>query len=298
MAIQSMTGFVQITGAMDAVTWQWDARSVNGRGLDLRIRLPEGCETLEPLVRKEAAKWLRRGSVSLSLKILATEDAGEIRVNSGKLAAAVTAAVQVEAAAKSAGLATTPVTIDGLMAQSGVLEAKQKSSDAEPAWLARLRTQIPELFKGLASARTAEGAALVAVLGGQIDALEKLVASAQESAEARAASAGDLLRSRVQDLLEATDAVDEQRLAQELAIIAVKSDITEEIDRLRTHVAAARDLLNENGTMGRKFDFLVQELNREANTVCSKSGSTALTATGLEMKVLIDQMREQVQNLE
>ncbi|MFQ5622122.1 MAG: YicC/YloC family endoribonuclease [Paracoccaceae bacterium] len=290
-----MTGFVQLGGTHGSCAWQWDLRSVNSRGLDLRIRLPEGFESLEPDIRTEAPKWLRRGAVSLTLKLSKTEETGLPEVDAEGLRKVVAAVKLIEEVAAESGLRLAPVSAADVLS---LPDEQERPGDETGEIAGHLRSQVARLFEELATVRAAEGRALRDILQGQIAALEKSASDAARSAEARTARTGELMRQKVRDLLDATDIVDEARLAQELAIIAVKSDVTEEIDRLNAHIAAARELLKAGGAVGRKFDFLMQELNREANTLCSKSGSAKLTAIGLEMKVLIDQMREQVQNLE
>ena len=192
------------------------------------------------------------------------------------------------------GLQMAPVSAAELLANHIVWTGADTPAD----WLVEAKAQIGDLIESLAAARASEGRAIVEILSGQIDQLATLATQARETAEARNAAAGDLLREKVKALLDITDLADEDRLAQELALLAVKADVTEELDRLDAHIAAARALLTGKGPVGRKFDFLMQEFNREANTLCSKSGSADLTAIGLDLKLVIDQMREQVQNLE
>ena len=190
------------------------------------------------------------------------------------------------------------MTAADLLGLRGVMEADALTPAETPGVLAAIGADIAPLVAALAAARAGEGDALAATLAGQLDRIAGLLAAARASAEGRAARSGDLLRSRLEAVLATVAAVDEARLAQELALIAVKADVTEELDRLEAHVAAARALIASGGAVGRRLDFLMQEFNREANTLCSKSGSSELTAIGLELKVVVDQMREQVQNVE
>jgi uncharacterized protein (TIGR00255 family) len=299
MPLTSMTGFADHPGTAEGLTWSWEARSVNGRGLDLRLRLPEGFEALEAPVRAAAARTLARGSVTVALR-LGRGGAGGLlpRLNADALAAAVAAAMAANEAAAGQGLDLAPMTAADLLAVRGVLEAEGVAPAENAAVMAALTEGIEAVLGALRQAREAEGAALGALIGGQLDRIEALAQAARATAEARAGRNGTLLRSRLEAVLAGTAAVDEARLAQELAVIAVRADVTEELDRLEAHVAAARELIVADGPVGRKLDFLTQEFNREANTLCAKAGAADLTAIGLEMKVAIDQMREQVQNVE
>ena len=295
MILQSMTGFGTISGQADGVSWVWEARSVNGRGLDIRLRLPEGTEALEPVIRAAIPKHLARGNVSVNLKLVRAVDEFAPKLNHENLGSVVTAAQQARLIAEAQGLELAPVSVGELLSQKGVWDAV-KAIDA--TWSEVAKAQVPALVDRLKEAREAEGKAIVTILSGQNDAAETLSKSARKAAQERKEQMGSMLREKVLALLEITELADENRLAQELALLAVKADVAEELDRLDAHIAAARKLLGSNGPIGRKFDFLMQEFNREANTLCSKSGSTQLTAIGLELKVVIDQMREQVQNLE
>jgi len=298
MALMSMTGFADRAGESGGVSWVWEVRSVNGRGLDLRLRLPEGMESLEAPLRAAFGKAFARGSLTLGLRMTRAPGESAQRLNPAALAAAVAAAQAAGTAAREVGLELAPMTAGDLLGLRGVLEVDQGGGTGNATALEAVAAGIAPLIEGLRAARQAEGAALAVALAGQIDRVADLTVRARATAEARAARAGELLRGRVEALLGAGAPVEEARLAQELALIAVKADLTEELDRLEGHVAAARQLLAETGPVGRKFDFLTQEFNREANTLCSKAQAGDLTAIGLEMKVVIDQMREQVQNVE
>jgi len=293
-----MTGYADRAGSADGVAWTWEARSVNGRGLDLRVRLPEGFESLDAVLRQQATATLARGTVTVGLRVARSAGAAVPQLRPEALAAAVAAARAAEAAAAAAGLDLAPVTAADLLGLRGVMEADALTPAETPGVLAGARADIAPLLAALAAARAGEGAALAATLGSQLDRVAGLTAAARESADARATRTGALLRSRLEAVLAAVATVDEGRLAQELALIAVKADVTEELDRLEAHVAAARGLVAAGGAVGRRLDFLMQEFNREANTLCAKSGSSELTAIGLELKVIVDQMREQVQNVE
>lgn len=295
MALQSMTGFATVSGQLDGVGWAWEIRSVNGRGLDVRLRLPEGGETLEPVIRAAVPKRLVRGNVSLNLKLSRMGDDGTPVLNHDNLAAVIGAAAQASTIAEANGLDVQPTSVGELLSQKWVWDTGQA---ANQGWVEAAKKQVPEVVEMLVNARRAEGLAILSILSAQVDTAEKLSKDARASSDARNARTGGILREKVLAVLEITDLADEDRLAQELALLAVKADVTEELDRLDAHIVAARALLAEKGPIGRKFDFLMQEFNREANTLCSKSNDTDLTAIGLELKVVIDQMREQVQNLE
>ncbi|WP_118135338.1 YicC/YloC family endoribonuclease [Oceanicella sp. SM1341] len=296
--VQSMTGFAEATGADERLSWRWEARGVNGRGLDVRLRLPEGCEALDPVLRATFSKAFSRGNITVGLRIGRAQGAADSRIDFAALETAVALLAEAEQAAISAGLALQPTTPDRLLALPGVLVSGEGEEMLTPERRAALTAGIEELATAFAAARAGEGQALAAILAGQVDEIEARIAEARDTAEARAARSGATLREKVAALLEAGAPVDEARLAQELALLAVRADVTEELDRLTAHVAAARALLAADGPVGRKFDFLAQEFNREANTLCSKAGAPDLTRVGLELKVLIDQMREQVQNVE
>ena len=295
-----MTGHADATGAAGEIDWAWEARSVNGRGIDIRIRLAEGFEGLEPQVRAALSGRFTRGSISVTLRVNRAQGGAGQQVNPAALATAIAGAQAARAAAEAVGLALAPMTLGELLAMRGVLEAGQAAPLDDPAMNSALLADLAGLVEGLAGARASEGQALAGILAGQIDRVEALVAAARDTATARGARNGSLLRERVEAVTGAWAGapVDAARLAQELALLAVRLDVTEEIDRLTAHVAAARGLVAGASPVGRKFDFLVQEFNREANTLCSKAQDTALTALGLELKLVIDQMREQVQNLE
>ena len=296
----SMTGFAARKGQGAGHSWTWDLRSVNGKGLDLRLRLPDWIDGLELALRGELSKALGRGNVALALKVQ-RDGMGEgvegLRLNHLALQAALAALREVEDQAMRIGVTLGQATASDVLSLRGVLDAS--AVEVDTAALCRaIMADLPALIADFNAMRAGEGAALNGILSTQIDRIAALVADAKAAAAARAGEAASALRDGVAKILAVTDAVDAQRLAQELAILAVKSDITEEIDRLTAHVAAARALLADTGQIGRKFDFLVQEFLREANTLCSKAQSIALTRVGLDLKTVIDQMREQVQNVE
>ena len=293
----SMTGFAARKGQGAGWSWVWDLRSVNGKGLDLRLRVPEWIDGLEPALRSELGKALQRGNVSLTLKVSREQGDAEaaLRLNAAGLTAVLEALRQVEDAAMATGVTLAQATAADVLATRGVVEAGGAEVDTAPLRAAVL-ADFPALVAAFQAMRAAEGAALAAVIGGQLDVMAGLTADAAKGADARSEAAAVALRAGVARLV--AEALDETRLAQELALLAVKSDVTEELDRLTAHIGAARALLGEVGQVGRKFDFLMQEFMREANTLCSKAQSLALTRIGLDLKTVIDQLREQVQNIE
>ncbi|NHB77240.1 YicC/YloC family endoribonuclease [Rhodobacter calidifons] len=295
----SMTGFAARRGSGLGYSWAWDLRSVNGKGLDLRLRVPDWIEGLEALVRAEVQKGLSRGNVSLTLKVVQedSQDNAAFRLNPPVLAAALAALGRVETAALAAGLTLRQPTAADVLALRGVIDAGGQDDDPGPL-RAALLADLPGLLADFAAMRHGEGQALAGLLTRQLDSIAALTAEARIEAAARNATQAETLREALARLLAATDAIDETRLAQELALIAVRTDVTEELDRLSAHVAAARVLIADPGPVGRKLDFLMQEFMREANTLCSKAQSLGLTRIGLDLKTVIDQMREQVQNVE
>jgi uncharacterized protein (TIGR00255 family) len=296
----SMTGFAARKGQGAGHSWAWDLRSVNGKGLDLRLRVPDWIDGLELALRGELSKALGRGNVSLSLRVARdglAEGAEGLRVNTPALTAVLLALSQVENAAMEAGVTLAQATAADVLGVRGVLDSSSGETDTAPLRTAIL-ADLPGLLADFSAMRAAEGTALNAVIAGQLDQIAALVTQAGAEAAARRDIAATNLRDALAKVMANTDGVDESRLAQELALIAVKNDVQEELDRLSAHIAAARALLAETAPMGRKFDFLMQEFMREANTLCSKAQSLTLTRIGLDLKTVIDQMREQVQNVE
>ena len=295
----SMTGFAARRGTAEGWEWSWDLRSVNGKGLDLRLRLPDWIEGLEPMVRAEVAQAVQRGTVSVSLRPTRATGAEELRLNPAGHAAALAALAAATETAARQGIELAPPSAAEVIAIRGVTEqGAETTAEEAAALLALLREDLRGALADFAAMRRAEGGALGRIVAGQLDRIESLTSAAAEVAEARRPALAEQLRDNLARVLAGAAEADPQRVAQELALLAVKGDVTEEIDRLRAHVAAARGHLAAEGAVGRKLDFLMQEFLREANTLCSKSGSAALTAIGLDLKHVIDQMREQVQNVE
>jgi uncharacterized protein (TIGR00255 family) len=295
MTLYSMTGFARIEGAHEGARWYWECRSVNGRGLELRFRLPPGLEGVEPAARAMAGERFKRGNVSLNLNLAQAQTTPKITVNMDVLAqiasAVQTIRTQMDAAQPTAG---------ELLALRGVLETQEPApSEADlTARDAAVLTSLATALDALVKARADEGRRLKAILWGQVAEVERLIAEARDLAAAQPTAMRQRLEQNVAQLLDAGASVSPERLAQELALLAVKADVREEIDRLTAHVGQARALIEEGAGAGRRLDFLAQEFNREANTLCSKSTDIALTRTGLALKAVIDQFKEQVQNVE
>ena len=282
---------------MDPFRWTWDLRSVNGKGLDVRLRVPDWIEGLEAALRPLLQARAKRGNITLSLRLTREDAAAAVTLNTAQMKATVQMLLEIEAEAMDQGLSLGPARATDIAVMRGVMEQGVTQDDPAPL-RAALVAELPELIDAFDNMRLSEGAALHAVLIDQLDQVEALTAEAADLAEARKSEVAETLKRNLARVLDNTDGADPDRVAQELALLAVKADVTEEIDRLHTHVGAARDLLNEAAAVGRKLDFLMQEFNREANTLCSKAQNTELTRVGLALKALIDQMREQVQNVE
>ena len=295
--IRSMTGFAAKSGALPPHSWGWELRAVNGKGLDLRIRVPDWVPGLEAGLRASLSQGIARGNVTLGLRVIREESAGDLTVNEGQLASVLAALSRIEAAAMDAGVSLAPSKATDIVTMRGVLEQSVPEDD-NAALAAALLAEFPAVLADFNAMRDAEGAALETVLRAQLAQIEALTAQAATLAQARSAQTAETLKRNLARVIDNVDGMDPDRIATELAMIAVKSDITEEIDRLHAHVAAATSLLDDDGPVGRKLDFLMQEFNREANTLCAKAQSSELTQVGLALKAVIDQLREQVQNVE
>jgi uncharacterized protein (TIGR00255 family) len=295
MPLQSMTGFARREGTCGRYRWAWELRSVNGKGLDLRLRLPTGTEHLETDVRKLAGECFSRGNMQVNLNVSAGETGVEPVINQGALSAVLSLREQLRDVIDSS-----PLRLDTLLSIRGIVDFREpEEQEGERAArdgdiLAGLRLALADMT----SMREGEGVALYRVLLEQIDRIEMLTGEIEADPSRSVAVITARLASQIALVMDGGSKVDPDRLYAEVALLAAKADIREEIDRLRTHVTAARDLLKKGGPVGRKLDFLSQEFNRESNTICSKSNSAAVTTAGIELKVVIDQFREQVQNLE
>ncbi len=290
-----MTGFARREGGDGAVTWTWEAKSVNAKGLDVRVRVPAGLDALEPKVRATVPHYCARGSVNVSLSVDRGARPVELQVNRAVLDQVLALATEVQQRTDAA-----PPRVDGLLGIRGVLETAEtpEAEDVRAAREARMAADLDGLLADLAAVRRDEGARMAASVHGHLDELARLTGEARQTAEAQPAALRERLRRQVADLLDAQAGLPEERLAQEAAILASKADVREELDRLDAHLASARELLDEGGVIGRRLDFLCQELNREANTLCSKAQDVALTRTGLALKNTVEQLREQIQNIE
>ncbi len=295
--IRSMTGFASAKGELAPHSWSWELRSVNGKGLDIRLRVPDWLTGLEAFLRGELSRSLKRGNVTLNLRLSRDESATELKLNEQALHVALDALVRTEELAAARGVPLAPSKASDLLALRGMMETGGDSDEAGPL-VAQLKSEFTGLLEDFLKMREAEGSALAEILEGQLAIVAELTKRADQLALQRKDALADTLRANLAKVLGNSDGADPDRVAQELALIAVKADVTEEIDRLTAHVAVAQDLLTQKPPVGRKMDFLMQEFNREANTLCSKSQNAELTAVGLELKAVIDQMREQVQNVE
>ena len=295
--IHSMTAFASQTGTLGTTSWIWEMRGVNARGLDVRVRIPDGLDGLEIAARAALKKHVHRGNVTLNLRLSHQEGTALMTLDPTQLDAVLKALDAVQERAFDMGVTLAQPNAADVLAQRGVM-VQGKVNDNNSDLTVALIAEIEPLVSDFMAMRQAEGAALHGVINDQLIQIDALVLQAAEAAEARKPFVADQLATAMQRVLQNVADVDPDRIGQELAILAVKSDITEEIDRLVVHVAAARALLDDPKPAGRKLDFLTQEFNREANTLCSKAGTTALTAIGLELKAVIDQMREQIQNVE
>jgi uncharacterized protein (TIGR00255 family) len=296
MSLNSMTGFARTEGSFGAARWHWEIRSVNGKGLDARFRLPPGLDRLDARLRAELARHIRRGNCQVSLTLERTNETSPLRVNRDALRTVMDVINEI-----STTITTAPPRPEGILALRGVLEQAEETEETEEeraAFEDALVASFAEAVAALASARAEEGQKLKTVLCGQIDEIERLTGAAASSPAASPTAIKARLMEQMSELLGASPALPEERLAQEAALLATKADIREELDRLTAHVEQARTLIEGKEPAGRRLDFLTQEFNREANTLCSKAADVSLTRIGLEMKAVIDQLREQVQNVE
>src|SRR5262245_60153474 len=295
MTIQSMTGFARADGVLGATAWHWEVRSVNNRGLDVRLRLPPGHETLEPKVREGIAQRITRGSVSVSLSVAREAAQSQIRLNESALEAVIAAAERIR---KSLGSA--PPQAEGLLNVRGVVEMIDEPEDEaqRTATQAAMLENLTSVLDSVIGSRRAEGRRLAAVLEAQVTEVARLVSLIEASPSRTLDAISARLKDQVARLLETGQVLDPVRLHQEAVLLATRSDVEEELKRLKAHIESARELLVVEGAVGRKLDFLAQEFHREANTLTSKASDTETAKLGLALKVVIDQMREQVQNVE
>lgn len=297
MPIASMTGFARVSGNFRDVSWAWELKSVNGRGLDMRLRVAPGLDGVEIQVREILQRQVQRGTIQANLAIDRPPRPAEIRINHDILSALVKAAGTVH---DEAGSRIAPASVDGLLAVRGVVEIIERPDDDEAR--AGLTAAVIDGFSAavaaLVEARSVEGRNVEEILSQQIASIEKLVGEAEVIVAGLPQELKARISEQVQALLSGSPAFDPERLHQEAILLATRADVREELDRLQAHIDHARKLVADGGAIGRKLDFLAQEFNREANTLCSKSSNKQLTQIGLSLKTVIDQMREQVQNIE
>lgn len=296
MPLKSMTGFGRAGGQEGDATWSWEVRTVNNRGLDIRLRLPQGFEEFELRLRDVIAKSIARGSCAVALALKAPPQSAEMRLNEDALLKLNSLAAR---ARKITGRSE-DLPLNALLVMKGVIESVEPQPGEQvrgPLTDALLKT-FQTALDGVGTARRAEGARLRDILAAKLDEIEVLTRTAEQAPERSPEAIGARLRQQLQRLLNETSQLDEQRLYQEAALIATKADIEEELKRLYAHIAAARELIAEDAPVGRKLEFLAQEFQREANTLCSKSNAAEITRAGLKLKAAIDQLREQVQNVE
>jgi uncharacterized protein (TIGR00255 family) len=295
MALSSMTGFARSHGASGPYTFEWELKSVNAKGFDLRLRLPPGWDELEALAKKRAGELLSRGTVYANLNVKRANAASTVRINEEVLSSIVRVAGElagrIDAVAPS---------IDGLLAIKGVIEVVEPESNEEEdkAAKAAAAASFEQALNDLVQMRRREGTTLGQILGQRMDEIERLAKKAEAAPGRKPEAIRARLAEQVAALLEASDRFDSDRLNQEALMIAAKADIREELDRIASHISQVREMIGNGGPVGRRLDFLAQEFNREVNTCCSKSNDLELTNTGLEMKNVVEQFREQVQNLE
>jgi uncharacterized protein (TIGR00255 family) len=292
-SIASMTGFAREAGTTGATQWAWELRSVNGRGLEVRARAPQSLEAVGEEGRQRIAKAFSRGQCQLALSVSRPETSPRVRINEAVLTSLAEALGRVRL---PAGIQ--PATVDGLLAVRGVVEAEEPEAEDTDALKRDLVGALDRLVAALREARAGEGRALAGIVAGRLDAMEALVDAAEHCPARRPDAVRARLAAGIAALVEAGPGLDPARLHQEAILLAAKADVREELDRLRAHLAAARELLAEGGPVGRRLDFLAQEFGREANTLCAKANDVALSRIGLDLKAVIEQFREQVQNVE
>jgi uncharacterized protein (TIGR00255 family) len=294
MALSSMTGFARGHGASGPYAWAWEVKSVNGKGLDLRLRMPPGWDAIEVLVRTRAAETLTRGSVQANLTVERSGATPTVRVNTAVLDAVLAAIRQFGPKIEAA-----PPTLDGLLALKGVIEIgdTEANEDERRSAESAVVAGFAEVVNSLADMRR-EGAHLGRLLTTRLDEIAALIERAERAPGRQPDAIRARLAEQVATLLAQSERFDADRLHQEAIMIATKADVREELDRLVAHVSQARRLIEERGPIGRRLDFLAQEFNREANTLCAKANDVELTNIGLELKAAVEQFREQVQNVE
>lgn len=299
MPLKSMTAFATTSGQMDLLGWRWELRSVNARGLDLRLRLPTGCEALEVPTRTAIQKRLARGALSVNFSYSLESDTAQSSVDASAVARYVETLEAVRTACEERGIPVGPITGEALAMAPGLQLAMR---DDLPVLIEAVAPDalmgLEQALSALVTARESEGAHLESTISGQVNRIESLIRDASDCVVESVLALRDRLSRQLATLLSDDAVLSEGRLEQEVALLATKADVQEELDRLTAHCAAARDLLAADEPVGRRLDFLTQEFNREANTLCSKAASEQMTRIGLDLKTIIDQMREQAANVE
>ena len=295
MVLSSMTGFARGHGVSGSYAWAWEIKSVNGKGLDIRLRLPPGWDAIEASVRARAAERLARGSIQATLTVERSGVAPVVRINAPVLDAILTTLRELASRVEAS-----PPSLDGLLSLKGVMDVSELAEnegerrDAETAAIAG----FVQVIAALSEMRQREGAALVRILKTRLEQIEALIGRAENAPGRRVEAIRARLAEQVATLLAQSDRFDPDRLHQEAILLATKADVREELDRLAAHIAQAQQLIDGGGAVGRRLDFLAQEFNREANTLCAKANDVELTNIGLELKAAVEQFREQVQNVE
>jgi uncharacterized protein (TIGR00255 family) len=294
LTVTSMTGFARVDGAVAGYNWVWEVKSVNSKGLDLRFRLPNGFDQIEASSRTRAGDTFSRGNLSINLTLQRPDRVPALDVNRDVLNQMIALAAEYKGGTEN-------VNVETLFGLRGVVEVVENQEEDEADITERdsaIAAGFGDLVTALATARREEGVRMGAVVDKHIEEISSLTSEAARLAEMQPARRQERLAAQLEELLDGENAVSPERLAQELALIVAKGDIREELDRLVAHVGAARDLMAEGVAVGRRLDFLCQEFNREANTLCSKSSDLELTRIGLALKAVIERLREQIQNIE
>ncbi|MGO4704378.1 YicC/YloC family endoribonuclease [Microvirga sp. 2MCAF38] len=295
MSIASMTGFAREAGVTGSSQWAWEIKTVNGRGLEVRARAPIGLDIVGEDARGQILKALTRGQGQLNLSVTKTAATPKVRVNGDVLKSLISAIADLELPAS-----VKPASLDGLLNVRGVVEVEDEGTEPgqDAALQADLKAAVSRLIEGLKAARLTEGRALKGILEQHLEIIARLTDEADAAPARQPEAVRTRLAAQIDQILGASATLDRERLHQEAVLIAARADIREELDRLRAHIETARGLLTEGGPVGRRLDFLAQEFGREANTLCAKANDVSISRIGLELKTVIEQFREQVQNVE
>ena len=292
-ALSSMTGYARFDGASAGVAWLWEVKTVNAKGFDLRLRVPPGFDALEARARSRITARIRRGTIQASLALQRTQASQTVRINRDNLEALIVALAEIDVADR-----IRPASLDGLLAIPGVVEQADRAERDDGVMAQDMMAGLETVLDRLVAVRSQEGKALGDVLRERLEAIARFTQDADQAPGRQPEAIRRRLRQRISTLMAEVPALDETRLLQEAILMAAKADVREELDRLMLHRAAAAALLDEGGAVGRRLDFLAQELSREAGTLCAKANDGELTLIGLDLRTQIEQFREQVQNLE